>query len=91
MAYKKAHFGFAYSYRHTEAWNKDAFLLIVGISGKVNRLSLKKSVNSQNDELILELATRFKFLEARTYFETFLHTNTSNRDYGYGVEFLLVL
>ena len=81
-----------YTYRHTEAWNKDAVFLTTGAGNKNLELLISGAVNSPNNEWKAELVVKAWKLELHTLFEFYNMTNDpSDKRFGMGSQLVLVL
>ena len=85
-------FGGMFSYRHTEAWDKDATWLLLGLNSHHVEFLLSHAVVSQNNEFKIEVRAKAWKLELHSYYELFQMTNNPNdHRFGLGSQLVLVL
>ena len=90
--FHRARFGTSYSYRHTEAWNKDAVFLVIGAGSDKVELLFLPAINSSNNELKLELRIRLWKLELHSLYEYYNMTNgRTDKRFGICSQLIVVL
>jgi hypothetical protein len=89
--YNWLHFGAAYSYRSTKAWNKYAPFLVIGAGNDRVELLFSRAINTPNNELKAELRIRLHPIELQTFYEYYnMTSDLSDHRFGIGSQLVLV-